>query len=892
MKKSQQKGFIIPLLIILIAVIVVGIIAFRLHGGSFAFLKQSGVASVSLSTGGSSTTYYVSLSGSDSNSGTSESSPWKTIGKVNATTLVPGDTVLFQGGQVFSGNLRFGSGDGDSATVPVTIGSYNGRATISAGTGIGALVLNTGGIWFENLKFVGAPAVKPGGAAGEGFEQSGIAFQGYKKGVYYSNNEVDNTEISGFRTAGIIVEAGYADSGIDGLRITNNNIHDNVDSGIQSDAADYSSIKDLYVGHNQVYDNYGDGYSVCTGSGIMLGGVSDTVVEYNQAYHNGAVGGNGGVGIWTYSSNNVTFQYNESYDNKTTRGEDGDGMDFDADTSNSVMQYNLSYGNDGGGALLDQWHTGSLFNNDIIRYNILQGNGRNTNYGDIEIWGKVLTSYVYNNVIYSTPNSHHSNYAIRIHNSSIPGLYVSDVHIANNIFETTGGVPLAYITAAEATGMKDLTFTGNVFWGSGSTPEFIDGGKSYSSFSDWQSAGREEWGSYAYGTYGDPQFKNPGTGAAGSLTSSSDIASAGAGYQIQSGSAALSQALNISDLYSLSTGGRDFFGNSIASSVTTVAGIDQSSRTNGTPVTVTTSTSGGGGTVIPTAEVGSGSSDSVLFVSSDSTTSGSWKTNYGSDGYFIHGDEYQSPSYVSLNISGESDYTWSASTESTQALQKETGYGRIASCWYTTSPAIGSTFTIDVNIKDGKAHEISLYALDWDKDARNQHYIVEDAITGAPLDARFISNFEKGVYTSWIITGHVKIVVTNDGPSNAVVDGIFFEPAPTPVTATISGPGFNDAKKNGVYDAGDTPLSGWGVWINANVAGQPDPVGHQILAGANGTYAFSNLIPGTYIVDEEIPNGYARSVPTTVMSPGATGYTITVAANQVVTGKNFGSYLK
>jgi hypothetical protein len=48
-------------------------------------------------------TYYVSPTGNDSNNGTSTSTPWKTISKVNSVTLSAGDRVLFQGGQTFSG---------------------------------------------------------------------------------------------------------------------------------------------------------------------------------------------------------------------------------------------------------------------------------------------------------------------------------------------------------------------------------------------------------------------------------------------------------------------------------------------------------------------------------------------------------------------------------------------------------------------------------------------------------------------------------------------------------------------------------------------------------------------------------------------------------------------
>jgi hypothetical protein len=51
------------------------------------------------------TTYYVSSStGSDSNNGTSISTPWKTVIKVNAKALAPGDSVLFKSGDRWVGS--------------------------------------------------------------------------------------------------------------------------------------------------------------------------------------------------------------------------------------------------------------------------------------------------------------------------------------------------------------------------------------------------------------------------------------------------------------------------------------------------------------------------------------------------------------------------------------------------------------------------------------------------------------------------------------------------------------------------------------------------------------------------------------------------------------------
>lgn len=77
--------------------------------------------------------YYVSASGSDANAGTSTSAPWLSIGKVNATTLVAGDIVSFNGGDTFYGNLIISQSG--SAGNNITYNSYGtGKAIISGFT--------------------------------------------------------------------------------------------------------------------------------------------------------------------------------------------------------------------------------------------------------------------------------------------------------------------------------------------------------------------------------------------------------------------------------------------------------------------------------------------------------------------------------------------------------------------------------------------------------------------------------------------------------------------------------------------------------------------------------------------------------------------------------------
>lgn len=70
------------------------------------------------------TTYYVSNStGSDSNSGQAEGSPFKTTAKVNSLSLQPGDSVLFKCGDIWRAEQLIITKSGQSESV-LTFGSY------------------------------------------------------------------------------------------------------------------------------------------------------------------------------------------------------------------------------------------------------------------------------------------------------------------------------------------------------------------------------------------------------------------------------------------------------------------------------------------------------------------------------------------------------------------------------------------------------------------------------------------------------------------------------------------------------------------------------------------------------------------------------------------------
>jgi hypothetical protein len=187
----------------------------------------------------------------------------------------------------------------------------------------------------------------------------------------------------------------------------------------------------------------------------------------------------------------------------------------------------------------------------------------------------------------------------------------------------------------------------------------------------------------------------------------------------------------------------------------------------------------------------------ATFVRNDTTTKGNWQGVYGSDGYQVVNEAAFYPSYAQVSSSGQTNYTWAATTADSRALQKASnGADRIASCWY------GGDFYFNVDVTDGWPHQVALYNLDWDGNNGRQHRIdVVDVATGAVLDSRSLTSYSGGQYLVWNIKGSVKFRVVNTGStaSNAVVSGIFFDTAPVAQWKFDEGSGVtaNDATGNG-----------------------------------------------------------------------------------------------
>ncbi len=154
----------------------------------------------------------------------------------------------------------------------------------------------------------------------------------------------------------------------------------------------------------------------------------------------------------------------------------------------------------------------------------------------------------------------------------------------------------------------------------------------------------------------------------------------------------------------------------------------------------------------------------------DTTTQGTWIGAYGAQGADIEGSPAALPAYASVGFTGASTITWAASTTDARALETPGGSSRAATAWYNK---VG--FTIDVNLTDGLVHDLALYALDWNRLGRQEVVQLIDPATGAVLDTESLANFGGGVYLQWAVRGHLRIVVTNQGPANAVISGLFLD---------------------------------------------------------------------------------------------------------------------
>jgi hypothetical protein len=509
------------------------------------------------------TDYYLSPTGNDSASGTSQETAWKSIVKVNATVFKPGDKILFKGGETFTGSLKFDMADSGKPDNPVMITSYGkGWATICSGTEDGLYAKNTSGFIVRNLIFTGAGADVDG-------RFRGICFFTDLDTEKPGHIRIDNVDVSGYRCEGISIQADRrGSSGFKDIRITNATVHDNGDKGIASSGpqppGDWGH-KDIYVGHCRVYNIRGiTGKRGHSGNGIILSSVDGGVIEYCTAYNNGDFSDDpnsgGPIGIWFWDTHNGVIQFCESYDNKTGNQADGGGFDLDGGCVNCIMQYNYSHGNHGAGYGIYQYMNAREFKNNVIRYNISHNDGTRNRYGGINLWstnssGGIQNTKIYNNTVIVSPATKGA--AI----GDLPEVegksYVYDTQVYNNIIAGAVGKKLVDIPNP----VSRWIFKGNCYWTYGGNIEIRWGNKTYTNLNEWRRVtGQEQLNGKDVGLQIDPELKSLSLVA--NVNGSNQLNTLNA-YKLRESSVLIDHGLNLKTVFRIDTGQRDFYGTSI-----------------------------------------------------------------------------------------------------------------------------------------------------------------------------------------------------------------------------------------------------------------------------------------------------------------------------------------
>lgn len=477
-------------------------------------------------------TYYVRPGGSDVDAGTSPTSAWRTLARASRAVLRPGDRLLLLGGHTYPGPLTLGAADAGDVRSPVTIGSYGkGRATIRSRTN-GIMVLDTGGLTIRDLIIRGHDARRP--------SYAGIQLYSDRTRHRLGHIFISKADISGFGF-GIAIGAAHDGAGFRNVRVTRSAVHGNLDGGLVSYGPNFNPAapgyahEGIYISRVRAFRNPGDPANTTrnTGSGIELGSVRGATITQSQAYANGGAGGTiteGPIGFWAYDSTDVVMEHDVSHDNRSSNVHDGGGFGLDKYTSDSVLEYDLSYRNHGAGFLLytamsyPQPQTGN-----VVRFNISYGDARETRHviGGMAAAGRVANADFYQNTVVMTGSSHQPAFKATGEQTG--------VRVLNNILIAAQGPVVA---AVQPKTLRQVLFAGNDYRSSAGLWDVQWGvSANFLSLPSWRAAtGEEMLHGRATGRVRAPMFAGPLTGVS---------RLAGPAFQLRPGAPLANTGLNL-----------------------------------------------------------------------------------------------------------------------------------------------------------------------------------------------------------------------------------------------------------------------------------------------------------------------------------------------------------
>jgi parallel beta-helix repeat protein len=329
------------------------------------------IALLALAVSAYGATYYVSGTGSDSNSGLSESAAFRTI-QTAANKTLPGDVVYVMNGvyTTCAGcNLlditRTGTADAWVAYL-----AYPGhQPRISAGTAWNAIEVHGGASYIEI---------------------SGFHLQGNRLNVTLAQctaQAQQTTPDPACNGNGISVD-GRQDGANKPhhILIAGNEIYDFPGGGIGTAEADYVTIEDNFVHENAWYSRYGNsGISVYESWNYDSGPAPHTIVQRNRAFDNRSLVPYGNTGQPTDGDGIII---------DTSRNNQPGSDNIGAYTGGFLVENNLAVNNGGAGLLAYQSDNITFLNNTVY------GNGLVVKYADVFV-NQSGSVNVWNNVVES-----------------------------------------------------------------------------------------------------------------------------------------------------------------------------------------------------------------------------------------------------------------------------------------------------------------------------------------------------------------------------------------------------------------------------------------------------------------------------------------------------------
>lgn len=168
----------------------------------------------------------------------------------------------------------------------------------------------------------------------------------------------------------------------------------------------------------------------------------------------------------------------------------------------------------------------------------------------------------------------------------------------------------------------------------------------------------------------------------------------------------------------------------------------------------------------------------ATFFSQDTTTQGNWVGVYGADGWYLVGDTASIPAYSTTPVFTGWSTAFASTTTDVRALQDASNHAiRNEKLFYT-----GTTATVDFTITG--TVKLSYYTWAVDSDSTFVISVLDMDNGGATLDTRSIaSTFTTPRYTSWLVSGHIRLSIAGGAGNGGRLSGLFFDPASPIITS-------------------------------------------------------------------------------------------------------------